>query len=204
MKSIRKGTEFTLRERGSKFYGFLFPSSSIQDFDKSLNELKHRYPDATHHCIAYRVLEEQLIEFNSDDGEPSGSAGLPMLNALKSNELVNCGVVVVRYYGGSKLGKAGLIEAYGESTRGCIEKSELAEIQKVLRLHITYQYHQEKDIQPLVRNFNLVEEQAEFLENVSKHFLCPIEHEKNLLQSLQQLEYTGIIFERNGYTFVMK
>jgi uncharacterized YigZ family protein len=175
----------------------------LQDFEEELNILKKRYPDATHHCTAYRVLGEQILEFSNDDGESSGSAGLPILNALRSSELVNCGVDVVRYYGGTKLGKSGLIEAYGETAKGCIEFAELATIQKMARVQVFYQYHQEKEIQPLVRNLNLVEEESEFLESVSKMFLCPIELEASFLQSLEKLEYLGIKFDSIEHTFVM-
>lgn len=203
MKSIRLPTEFTLRERGSKFYGFLFPCSSIDEFESSLKLYKAKYPDATHHCTAYRVHEELLIEFNNDDGEPSGSAGLPILNALRSADLVNCGVDIVRYYGGTKLGKPGLIEAYGETTKGCIELADISQIQRVLKVRITYQYHQEKEIQPLVRNFQLIEDEAQFFESVTKSYYCQSNNTEQLISSLNKLEYLGIKFERIGYTFVM-
>ncbi len=203
MNSIRTKTDFTLKERGSKFYGFLFPCSSSNEFEEQLHELKNKYSDATHHCIAYRVLENELIEFNNDDGEPSGSAGLPILNAMRSAELVNCGIDVVRYYGGTKLGKAGLIEAYGETAKGCIQNAQISAIRKVLRVQIMYHYYQEKEIQPLVCSFNLIEESAQFFENVSKTFACPIEHEENLIYALSRLAYLGINFEKIGYTFVM-
>lgn len=203
MKSIRKSTEFTLRERGSKFYGFLYPCTSIKEFDDYLVKVKNKYPDATHHCASYRVLESEIAEFNNDDGEPSGSAGLPILNALRSAELINCAAIIVRYYGGTKLGKSGLIEAYGGTTKGCIDNAEIAEIKRVIKVKVTYQYQQEKDIQPLVRSFNLIENEAEFLESVTKLFFCPTEFEQELIGSLQRLDYLGIKFEKIGYTFVM-
>ncbi len=203
MNSIRKTSEFTLRERGSKFYGFLFPCPSSEIFEERLSELKKKYPDATHHCTAYRVLELELREFSNDDGEPSGSAGLPILNSLRSSDLINCGAIVVRYYGGTKLGKSGLIEAYSEGIKGCIEKAEIAQIQKMTRIKVTYSYQNEKEIQQIIRNHELVEESSSFTESVSKILLC-LESQFDLLKhSLEKIEYLGIEFKSLGHTFVM-
>ena len=204
MKSIRKSTEFTLRERGSKFYGFLFSCKSIQEFEQLLGRIRNQFSDASHHCTAYRIFSDTLTEFNSDDGEPKGTAGLPILNALRSNDLINCGAVVVRYFGGTKLGKTGLIQSYGETTKACIEIAEVAEISRMQRLRINYQYHQEKDIQHLIRSFGLIEDSSKFLEQVQKIVLCKKNLEQQLIEALNKLEYTGIKFECLGYTFVMK
>lgn len=201
--SINKISEYSFKERGSKFYGFLFPSSSIKEFEEGILFFKKKYPEATHYCTAYRHVTEQIIEFSSDDGEPSGSAGLPILNILKSTNLVNCGALVIRYYGGTKLGKPGLIESYSKAIKNCVNSAKLLPICKMVKIEISYQYHQEKEIQLLIRNFELIEKQSEFLESISKLFYCPMDNEDSLIQKLQGLTYMGITFNRIGYTLMI-
>jgi len=204
MNSIKESTEFSLRERGSKFFGFLFSASSSSQFEQHLLELKNRYPDANHHCCAYRIYDESVQEYNSDDGEPPGTAGLPILNALRSSDLVNIGCVVVRYFGGTKLGKPGLIESYGDTARGCIQKTEIGHIEEFLKINISYHYPEEKEIQRIVRSYQLIEDSSSYQEHIEKMVLCPIDHSTVVLDTLQKLEYKHVTFESFGHTFVMK
>ncbi len=89
-----------------------------------ISEISKKYKDATHNCPAYRVIENgNVLEFSSDDGEPSGTAGLPMLNTLKKNGLLNVAVVVTRYFGGVKLGVRGLIDTYSQAVQEVIDKA---------------------------------------------------------------------------------
>lgn len=119
--SLRNPTESVLKIKGSRFVCKVFPIESEIQFRQIIELIKKKYPDATHHCVAYRFFDfHQLIEYQSDDGEPSGTAGLPMLNRLRSLNLVQVGSVVIRYYGGTKLGKSGLIEAYSESVNQAV------------------------------------------------------------------------------------
>ena len=104
--------DILLKEKGSKFLGFAYPVNDEKELKKSLDALKAEHPKATHHCYAYRLgLNGENYRAN-DDGEPSGSAGLPIYNQLLANELTNILLVVVRYYGGTKLGVSGLVKAY--------------------------------------------------------------------------------------------
>jgi len=92
-----------------------------------ISEMGKKYADATHNCPAYRVIgKSEIVEFSSDAGEPSGTAGIPMLNVLKRSELLNVAVVVTRYFGGVKLGIRGLIDAYSTSVERAIEKAKLS------------------------------------------------------------------------------
>jgi len=104
------------REKGSKFLAYAFPASSISEVEMCLEEVKAIHPKASHHCYAYRIgIEGDLYRAN-DDGEPSGTAGKPIFGQLLSQEVSDTLVVVVRYFGGSKLGASGLINAYKVST----------------------------------------------------------------------------------------
>lgn len=106
---------------------FIATLSYVEDERKAkefISEISKRYKDATHNCPAYRVIENgNILEFSSDAGEPSGTAGLPMLNTLRKNDLLNVAVVVTRYFGGVKLGVRGLIDAYSQAVQEVIDKA---------------------------------------------------------------------------------
>lgn len=162
------------RIKGSKFFGFLAPASTQQEVDLFLDKIKSEHPTATHHCYAYRINPNEPEEFDQDDGEPSGTAGLPILNALRSAELINCVIVSVRYYGGTKLGKSGLIDAYGESAKRCIEKAALKNVVKVIQYKIVYDYQHQGIIDKLKNDFPLIELKSTYLEKVEYLFGCPV------------------------------
>ncbi|MCH7613909.1 MAG: YigZ family protein [Candidatus Marinimicrobia bacterium] len=106
---------FELKVKRSKFIGILQPVESLVDFQFFLKQLRKEFHNARHICWAYRFADREIVENSSDAGEPSGSAGLPILNALRSHNAIQTAVAVVRYFGGVKLGKKGLSEAYGRA-----------------------------------------------------------------------------------------
>ena len=113
-RTIGEPANARLNEKKSRFLAFLIPVSSVEGADEELARLRRKYHDATHHCTAYRILNgEEVLEVSNDDGEPSGSAGLPILQQLQKADVVNVLAVVVRYFGGTKLGVGGLVRAYG-------------------------------------------------------------------------------------------
>ena len=116
----------TFKEQQSKLISILFPYEDVSAFKSWLSDLRKEYHDASHICWAYRIYTgNQLEENSSDAGEPSGTAGLPILNAMKQKNLVNCGVAVIRYFGGTKLGKRGLIDAYSQAAQRVIDRTSL-------------------------------------------------------------------------------
>jgi len=110
--TIERTTTAEFKDRGSKFIAFTFPLQTVDDFKKSLELIKKEHPKATHHCFAYRIGLDNNTYRVSDDGEPSGTAGKPILGQIDSKKLTNILVVVVRYFGGTLLGVPGLINAY--------------------------------------------------------------------------------------------
>ena len=111
--TIKENVLAEIVEKKSKFIANLFYIESQQEAEKIIKQIKKKYYDARHNCIAYRVIEnDSVIEKSSDDGEPSGTAGAPMLNILQKNNLCNVLVVVTRYFGGILLGTGGLVRAY--------------------------------------------------------------------------------------------
>ena len=127
-KTIEGAVDSELRELGSRFLTFLFPISDAAEFQTALKSLKTTYYDASHHCSAYRLATDPATEKSSDDGEPAGTAGMPMLNALRSAELFQVGAVVVRYFGGTKLGTRGLIDAYGGAVVEAIAEASCIQV----------------------------------------------------------------------------
>lgn len=126
---IEKEYQSLYKQGGSKFYGYIFPVRNEEAAKAKIAELRQEYADATHVCPAYVIGLEREIQYFSDDGEPSNSAGRPILNALLSAELSYILAVVVRYYGGKKLGIPGLIESYGAAAQLCIDQAEVKELE---------------------------------------------------------------------------
>ncbi len=126
--SIKENVKVEIVVKKSKFICNLLIVNTQEEAENSIKQLKKKYFDARHNCIAYRVLEdEKIIEKSSDDGEPSGTAGGPMLNILQKNNLCNVLVVVTRYFGGILLGTGGLVRAYSDATLEAINNSEMIE-----------------------------------------------------------------------------
>ena len=123
--TLKTTSEALLQEKGSKFLAYAFSVVSIDDFKTELEKLKAQHPKANHHCFAYRIGAEGSTYRANDDGEPSGSAGVPILNQLRSDEITNCAVIVVRYFGGTKLGVSGLISAYRQAAELAIQENTI-------------------------------------------------------------------------------
>lgn len=123
---IKNSNSAVYKEKRSEFIGFSKPIKDIQAINTNLKKLKSKYPSARHICWAYRVcLNDKIIENSSDAGEPSGSAGLPILNVIKHHNIINCSIFIVRFFGGVKLGKPGLINAYKITAELVVIKSAL-------------------------------------------------------------------------------
>lgn len=149
-KTIDKPVEdIVLKEKGSKFIGFAYPVSDDQALRQHLQAVKHLHPKATHHCYAFRIGTDGANYRANDDGEPSGSAGLPIYNQLLAHDLTNVLVIVVRYYGGTKLGVSGLVKAYKETAKAALEAAEftIREVSAVINLEFPF------DLQNLVFTF---------------------------------------------------
>lgn len=124
-RTVAHKSEGLFKEKGSSFQAFIFPANDVQDAEFHIEKVKSDHPKARHHCYAYRLGMEGETFRTNDDGEPSGTAGRPILGQLKSAEITNVIGIVVRYFGGTKLGVSGLIEAYKESTRDAIDHARI-------------------------------------------------------------------------------
>ena len=172
-------SEFT--EKKSKFIGSLFYVESIDEAEEVIKQTRKKYFDAKHNCIAYRVIEDgKIVERFSDDGEPSGTAGAPMLNILQKNNLVNVLIVVTRYFGGILLGTGGLVKAYQNSLLLAIEKSN--KVTKCLgeALEVTLEYSDFENFKYYCKNNKINIIDTKYQENI----VCKIELEEDKKEKL--------------------
>ena len=162
-KTIAQPAEGIFRDRGSKFLGYAYPISSDADIKPIVAKLKAEHPKANHHCWAIRLGIDRSVFRVNDDGEPSGTAGRPILNTLLSKNITNVLVVVVRYFGGTLLGVPGLINAYKLTTEAALEQAEIIEKTVNDIYTITFEYPQMNDVMRIIK-----EEQLQVLEQTSE------------------------------------
>lgn len=153
--TIEGRSDALYKEKGSKFLAFAFPVSTEEEIKKYQEELRKEYYDARHHCYAWRLgLSDQAWRAN-DDGEPSHSAGDPILGQIRSFELTNVLVVVVRYFGGTKLGVGGLINAYKTATEEALTKAKSVEIFEKVELDLKFPYEILSTVERLISDLDI-------------------------------------------------
>lgn len=158
MNSINGFKEFVTEIQKSKFICRLIKLNSFEQIEEELNKVRNDWSGATHYCYAYLFENKKKC---SDDGEPGGTAGMPILNVLENNNLSNILCIVVRYFGGIKLGAGGLVRAYTQSVTNTLEICELIEIKKGKKVEIIFPYNQDKRINYLLSNFTILEKYFE-------------------------------------------
>lgn len=153
-RSIRNECKGEYKEKGSKFLAYAFPVNNEEEVKTILTLLRKKYHDARHHCYAYRLGASGEIYRANDDQEPSGTAGKPILGQLLSFDLSNIILVVVRYFGGTKLGTGGLIQAYKSAAQHCLSNAEIItqNVEFDIELHFSYESYSE--FMKLLRDFN--------------------------------------------------
>lgn len=155
-KTIREPSQGIFRDRGSKFIGYAYPIRSEDEVKAIIQQLKSEHPKARHHCWAMRLSPDRSVFRINDDGEPSGTAGRPILNTLLSHDLTQVLVVVVRYFGGTLLGVPGLIHAYKTAAHEAILAAELIEKTINDQYSLRFEYLQLNEVMKVVKDENLV------------------------------------------------
>jgi len=153
--TIEKPSEAIFRDRGSKFLSYAYPIKTDQDIKDIIAGLKKEHPKANHHCYAIRWSTDRSVFRINDDGEPSGTAGRPILNTLLSRNLTNVAVVVVRYFGGTLLGVPGLINAYRTATELALNEAVVLEKTVNDIYTISFDYLQMNDVMRIIKDDNL-------------------------------------------------
>ncbi|WP_066441004.1 IMPACT family protein [Chryseobacterium sp. CCH4-E10] len=194
-KTIEKPVEnVLLKEKGSKFIGFAYPVNNEEELKKALEKMKAEHPKATHHCYAFRIgLNGENYRAN-DDGEPSGSAGLPIYNQLLANEITNTLVVSVRYYGGTKLGVSGLVKAYKESAKLTLEEANIVVKELEIEIKIQFNFNQQNIIFTLLSKYDAKivnfdsQEKASIIANIK------LKHQNEIAESLKNIQFVDYKF----------
>lgn len=179
--TISENVSAEITEKKSKFIANIFYVENKDEAEQIIKEMKKKYHDARHNCIAYRVIEgESVIEKSSDDGEPSGTAGAPMLELLKNNNLCNVLVIVTRYFGGILLGTGGLVRAYTDATLKAIQNSSKAFKCKGIETQVELDYNNLDNFKYYCKNANINITNIEYLDTV----ICKIELEYDIKEKL--------------------
>lgn len=158
----------------SRFIGHIKRTETEEEAQEFIRQIKKEHSQATHNCSAYLIGEYDQIQKANDDGEPSGTAGIPMLEVLKKNELKDTTVVVTRYYGGIKLGAGGLIRAYSKSTSEALKATGIVKRQLRKNILITVEYPLLGKIENELRNHNHLIVQIDYLEHVTFNVVVPV------------------------------
>lgn len=153
--TIESASEGIFRDRGSKFLGYAYPIASDQEIKNIIADLKKEHPKANHHCWAMRWSTDRSVFKLNDDGEPSGTAGRPILNTLLSKNITNVAVVVVRYFGGTLLGVPGLINAYKSATELALEGAKVIEKTVNDVYTISFDYLQMNEVMRVIKDDSL-------------------------------------------------
>jgi len=189
-KTINQPVEnILLKEKGSKFIGFAYPVNNETELKIALEKIKAEHPKATHHCYAFRIgLNGENYRAN-DDGEPSGSAGLPIYNQLLANEITNVLVVVVRYYGGTKLGVSGLVKAYKESAKITLEEAEIIIKELETEIEIHFNFNQQNTIFTLLSKFDAKVLNFDADENCTLTAALKTAQKEKISEKLSEMQY---------------
>lgn len=190
--TIARTSESLYKEKGSKFIGLAYPVSSEQDVKDILDELRKKYYDARHHCYAY-ILGPKEDKFRAnDDGEPNHSAGDPILGQIRSNSLTNTLIVVVRYFGGTKLGVSGLISAYKTAAAEAIEANKIVEEVVKELVKVRYGYESTNEVMRLVKEYELEIVEQSFTADCLLTLAVRQRLHDQLLDNLEKLEGVAV------------
>lgn len=191
--TIKEAVQAEVVEKKSKFIANLFCVGSVEEAEEIIKKTRKKYRDARHNCIAYRIVEDgKIIEKSSDDGEPSGTAGGPMLNILQKNDLANVLVVVTRYFGGILLGTGGLVRAYSDSLLKAIENSKMLPIILGTQMQVEISYSELKHFKYYCKNQDILITNVEYGEFI----ICKIELEDDKKEKLlQDFETKNVILK---------
>ena len=185
--TLSSKSEGKYHEKGSIFSALAIPVSAIAEVKANLQQLKEQFPDASHICYGYRIKERgRLDEFSTDAGEPKGSSGLPILNVLKRNQIVDAVIFVVRYFGGSKLGIPGLINAYGTAAEETIENAKVKKWAQLERISFIYNYDLQNKVDSILQEYKVNIIKSNFGESIQVELDIEVEKNEELSKELKE------------------
>ena len=186
MQTLKEHFTTTLEVKQSKFIAHLLP---YDRYESTLQQLKNEHPKARHFVTAYRYLNEyaQVVEHSSDDGEPKGTSGKPSLMVLQGQDLINVAVIVVRYFGGTKLGTGGLVRAYSDAVNLVIEAAELFEYKEEIEEQISCEYSDIRLVEYECEAFNITITEKTFAQNAIYTIKAPKEDLKLFYEKMKRV-----------------
>ena len=185
--SIKSPSEGLYKVKGSKHYSFAFPVSSESEIKERLSEIRILHNTARHHCYAWRLGHDATFFRHNDDGEPSNSAGPPILGVLKSNALTNVLIIVVRYFGGTKLGIGGLISAYRTAASNAISSNTIVECIRTQTYLVKYPYIHMGAVMKILKRAGVIPEKTNFQLTCSLEASIRLSDASDFLFKLSQL-----------------
>lgn len=196
LKTVNHVVHLSIKIQRSEFIAFLYPVKSVEEIKAVIAEHNNKYKDANHNCYAYILGNKQETQYYSDQGEPSGTAGKPILNTLLKHHLTNVIGIVTRFFGGIKLGVRGLIDAYSQSMEELIGSTILTDFFPTLEIKVECEYHNLENLKHLLKQ-NMAELVAEsFTEKIIAKIVYPIDKDEdmqNLISDLTGRELLTII-----------
>ena len=194
-QTLKSPSESLFKEKGSKFYGYAFPVTDEKDVKERLAQLRGKHHDARHHCYAYRlgIGNEERYRVN-DDGEPSNSAGKPIYRQLLSAEITNVLIVIVRYFGGVKLGVGGLISAYKNSAKLAIANGEIIKREELNYYKIVFEYPQMSEVMNFVKSYKLEVVNQTFETSCEIEFCHSISSSESITNQLEEIDNIKVNF----------
>lgn len=188
-KTIEKNISAELVEKKSKFIANIFYIESKEEAEEIIKNTNKKYHDARHNCYAYRVFNnEEVVEKSSDDGEPSGTAGAPMLTIISKNNLINILVIVTRYFGGILLGTGGLVKAYSDVTKKALENAKVTNIEEGYIYEINTKYSDLENLKYFIKNNEIKIQKEEYFEHVYLEVFVP----KNKIECLKNVRLNNL------------
>lgn len=180
-KTIMQDAQAEIEEKKSRFIANVYYIENAEEAEEHLKQIRKKYFDARHNCFAYRILEENGVkEKQSDDGEPSGTAGAPMLNILQKNNLYNVLIVVTRYFGGTLLGTGGLVRAYSDATIKSLENAKVIIQTKGYLINVVIEYKDLEKFKYYCRMHGIIIVNTVYENNI----ICTMEISKNEKENL--------------------
>ena len=202
-QGIKESVSPEIQEKKSRFIADCMAVNGKEEAEEKIAEIKKKYADARHHCFAYRVIEEEhILERCSDDGEPSGTAGAPMLNILSKNELCNVLVVVTRYFGGILLGTGGLVRAYTDATLKAILQAEKIEKEAGLEVVLEIPYSDNSKFQYFCKQEKIKIDKVEYLDNVKYQIDIPKKKKELFSIKKYNLNFEILKYEIKGQKYI--
>lgn len=187
-KTIEKENSAEIVEKKSRFIANIYNVESKEEAEEKIKQIKKKYYDAKHHCFAFSIIEENgITQKSSDDGEPSGTAGAPILNIIKSNNLQNVVIIVNRYFGGILLGTGGLTRAYSEAAGKVVEQSELIQKEPGMEVELEIAYNDNEKFKYYCQKNNINIIKIEYTENI----LYKIELNEKEYKKIEEINKTN-------------